>query len=117
MYLYVMCSCNAAKPNIFNLMVFRWKDTEGKIAKFRLRPQIYHRWQDIGNLVLPLAKLEALRREKDAEQGCNEVLRHWLQHPPPRYPATWEGLYELLDDCNLGEVATQLRHAVQSAVV
>ena len=78
--------------------------------------QIYHKWRAIGSLVLPLPQLEVLQSEKDAEYCCDVVLRHWLKHPPRGYPATWEGLYELLDDCELGEVMNQLRHAVENAV-
>ena len=99
------------------MMAFKWKDAEGKIVKFRLRSQIYHIWRDIGTLVkLPLPELQILQREKDAKYSCDVVLRHWLEHPPPQYPATWDGLYDLLDDCELSVVVKELRHAIENAI-
>ena len=112
-----MCIHIAAKPTLSNMKAFKWKNAEGEVVKFRLRSQIYHKWWDIGTSVeLPLPQLEVLRTEKDAQYCCDVVLRHWLEHPPRQYPATWEGLYELLDDCELGEVMKQLKHAVENAV-
>ena len=99
------------------MKTFKWKDAEGKIVKFRLRSQIYHEWWEIGTSVkLPLPRLELLRKEKDAQYCCDVVLRHWLEHPSCQYPATWEGLYELLDDSELSVVANKLRDAVKNAV-
>ena len=55
------------------------------------------------------------KREWDAEDCCEKVLSHWLDHPPRRYPVTWEGLYKLLDDSQLGEVSAELCEAVDNA--
>ena len=99
--------------------MFKWKNAEGEIKKFRLRSEIFHEWWEIGTFVkVPYSELRVLQTEnRGAKYCCDQVLRHWLQHPPPQYPATWEGLYELLDDCELGQVATELRHALQNAIV
>ena len=42
------------------------------------------------------------------------VLSYRLQHPSYNYPATWEGLYELFKDSELGQVAIELRQAVDN---
>ena len=68
-----------------------------------------HRWRDVGDLVVPRQLLDVWANEKDAKARCTAVLSHWLDHPPRHYPATWEGLYELLDDSELGQVATELK--------
>ena len=75
-----------------------------------------HRWRDVGNLVVPRQQLEVWAREKDSKECCEAVLSHWLDHPPHDYPATWEGLYELLDDSELGQVVTELKQAVDNAI-
>ena len=105
-----------AKPSSSNLTVIRWKNERGEVKKFKLKNSIMHKWRDIGNLVVPRQQLEVLVREKDAKECCEAVLSHWLDHPPRNYPATWEGLYELLDDSELGQVATELKIAVDNAI-
>ena len=49
-------------------------------------------------------------KRMDDEECCEGVLSHWLDHLPHYYPATWGegGLYELLDDSELDQVATEL---------
>ena len=61
-------------------------------------------------------QLDVWAKEKDAEDCCDAVLSHWLDHPPRHYPATWEGLYELLDDSELGQPAADLKKAVERAI-
>ena len=51
------------------------------------------------------------------EQGsqdeiCHTVLQHWLDSGTGRYPTTWSGLIEVLEDVQLGEVAKQLKRAL-----
>ena len=55
-------------------------------------------------------------QEKDDEESCKAVLSYWLDHPPRYYPATWKGLYELLDDSELGQVAIELKQAVENSI-
>ena len=63
------------------------------------------------------SQLDLWRQEKQAIlERCEAVLDHWLNHPTEEYPATWEGLYELLEDCEFSEVVTKLKRAVENAV-
>ena len=55
-------------------------------------------------------------QEKDDEESCKAVLSYWLDRPPHYYPATWEGLYELLDDSELSQVAIELKQAVENSI-
>ena len=79
---------------------------------------ISHKWRTIGELLgLPFSKLESLaieHRDKP-DHCCRSILGHWLDNPPPRYPTTWHGLIELLEDSKLGQVAIQLRTALSKA--
>ena len=106
---------HTVKPNSINLSVIKWKNESGKLETFRLKTAIIHKWRDIGNLLVPRQLLETWAKEKDAKACCDEVLSHWLDNPPPYYPATWEGLYELLNDSELGQVASDLKQAVDNA--
>ena len=105
-----------AKPTSSNLTVIRWKNKRGEGKKFRLKNSIVHKWRKIGNLVVPRQQLEVWGKRMDDEECCEAVLSFWLDHPPRHYPATWEGLYELLDDSELGQVATELKQAVNNAI-
>ena len=105
-----------AKPNSSNLTVIKWKNEGGEVKKFRLKQSIMYRWRNVGDLVVPRQQLEVWANRSDDEENCRSVLSYWLDHPPHHYPATWEGLYELLDDSELGQVATELKHAVDNAV-
>ena len=105
-----------ARPNSVNLTVIRWKDEFGEVKKFKLKSSIYHKWRNIGNLVCSRQQLDVWVKEKDAEDCCDAVLSHWLDHPPRHYPATWKGLHELLDDSELGQVASDLKIAVERAI-
>ena len=110
----VLCT---AKLDMATFMVLKWRDAHGTIQKFRLIPQIYHKWRMIGNFVqVSWQKLEVLKEEKDASYRCEVVLQHWLSSPPSGYPATWEGLHELLEDCELSQISRQLKIAVENAV-
>ena len=75
-----------------------------------------HKWRDVGNLVVPRQQLEVWASEKRAKECCEAVLSYWLDHPPCHYPATWKGLYELLDDSELSQVAAELKQAVDNAI-
>ena len=66
--------------------------------------------------MVPRQQLEVWSKRMDDNDCSDALLGYWLDHPPRRYPATWEGLYKLLDDCELGEVASELKLAVSNAV-
>ena len=84
---------------------------------FRLKTSIIHKWRDVGNLVqVPRQQLEAWAKRMDDKECCEAVLSHWLDNPPHNYPTTWEGLYVLLGDSELGQVATDLKQAVDNAI-
>jgi hypothetical protein len=93
-----------------------WRDESGEEKKFRLKQSIMHRWRDIGDLVVPRQLLAVWANEKDAKTRCTDVLSYWMDHPPRNYPATWEGLYELLNDSELSQVAINLKQAVDNAI-
>ena len=54
-------------------------------------------------------------KAKNYEEGCDAMLSYWLDNPPSDYPATWEGLYRLLNASEFSQVATELKEAVDNA--
>ena len=86
---------------------------------FCLTEKIADKWRTIGELLdLTYSKLQSLADEYRQEQKecCRAVLGLWLDNPSPDYPATWRGLTDLLEDSQLGEVATELRTVLSKAI-
>ena len=66
------------------------------------------------HLNITLNDLKALEHQRGGAMECwTEVMSHWLAGGGGRgYPATWEGLYVLLNDMELSKVASDLEKAV-----
>ena len=80
--------------------------------------QIAYKWRTLGELLgLPFSKLQSLAAEHQnrSEDCCRAVLGQWLDSPPTDYPTTWQGLLELLEDSQLGQVVCKLKNVLQKA--
>ena len=80
---------------------------------------ICHKWKEIGCLLeVPLSLLQTWEKDhsKDQLECTNTVLCHWLENPTDYYPNTWEGLDHLLNDAELGQVASDLKLALANAL-
>ena len=103
-----------------HLKLIKWKDETGEVHKFYLMDKVSHEWRDLGELLdLSHAELESISMKclKDPKDCCRAVLGQWLENPPEGYPTTWDGLIELLDDSQLGQVASQVRSILDKATV
>ena len=103
---------------IQQLALIRWKDDQGHTQRFFLRDKISHKWRDIGELTgLSFPELDNISEKyrSDPKECCRAVLGQWLDNPPPDYPTTWQGLLELLEDSQLGQVMTELRNVLDKA--
>ena len=80
--------------------------------------KIETKWRDIGQLAgLSITQLESVaieHRDKPTEY-CRAVLGKWLENPPDGYPITWDGLIELLQDCELISVVKELKSVLSKA--
>jgi hypothetical protein len=108
-----------------HLNIIQWEDERRKVQWFYLTEKIAYKWRTIGELIgLTYSKLQRLedkyrrRRPLESKQKeyCQAVLKLWLDNPPPDYPATWQGLMDLLENSELSEVATELRTVLSRAV-
>ena len=109
---------NVGCVRVRHLTLIKWKDDRGEIQHFYLQENISHKWRTIGGILdLTYSQLQSLadeHRDKPKE-CCRAVLGHWLENPPGDYPNTWQGLVDLLEDSQLGQVVAQLRNALSKA--
>ena len=105
-------------PTSRSLTLIEWKNAQGKKEKFRLKEQICDKWFEIGCLLeLPLPVLNAWETDLKNQLKCtNTVLCHLLENPTEYYPSSWEGLCRLLKDAELGQVAEDLKRALDNAM-
>ena len=78
------------------------------------------KWRDIGEQIgLEFSQLKSISEEhqKNAASCFRDVLTKWFDNPPSNYPTTWGGLLELLEDCRLTEIVTDLKDALAKANV
>ena len=103
-----------------HLILIKWKNDQGKTERFYVAEKIAHKWRDLGVLLgLSPSMLESLAENHrgDAHACCQELLGRWLESPPLEYPSTWRGLVELLLDCQLEQVAEELKATLFKANV
>ena len=111
-------STGSERVKIQQLALIKWKDDQGQTQRFYLMEKIAYKWRTLGELLgLPFSKLQSLATEHrdKPEECCRAVLGQWLDNPPPDYPITWEGLLELLEDGQLGQIVTELRNVLDKA--
>ena len=103
------------KPALLQLI--KW--TEGSERKrFFLIEKIANKWRDLGRLLLiEEAQLEGIsgQYQNNVNECCRAVLTKWQENPPSAYPATWGGLIELMEDCQLPEVVKELKEVLNKA--
>jgi hypothetical protein len=106
------------RVKIQQLTLIKWKDDQGQTQRFYLMDSIAYKWRTLGELLgLPFSKLQSLAAEHrdKPEECCRAILGQWLDNPPPDYPTMWQGLLELLEDSQLGQVVAQLRDVLDKA--
>ena len=107
----------AAVPlSLKTLTLLKWRNEEGRVETFRLASRVSSEWPTFGTLLDQ--SLDQLNHWDSKHRGNSlniwkEMMDHWLTAEGTEdYPATWEGLYSLLDDLDLPSIAAELRHAV-----
>ena len=110
----------SAQPTLQNLQLIRWMNKNGELKKFQLQPLIRIKWIQIGDLVnIHYDLLASWSREYhgDPLKCIRAVLSRWLCNPTEDYPATWDGLYELLADIDheYREITHQLKQCLGDA--
>lgn len=102
-----------------SLCLISWRDLEGRQQKFRLVNKVSSQWREIGLLVgIDQNQLDGWWQECQAcaTRCWNKVMSHWLDSGC-EYPITWEGLFALLEDLGMKQVASELKMAVCLVVI
>ena len=110
-----------ARPTSRSLTFIEWKNEQGERKRFQLKELICHKWTELGCLLevpLPILRAWETKNLKNPLQCTNDVLSHWLENPTESdyYPTSWEGLDRLLNHAELGQVAEDLKHALNNAL-
>ena len=103
---------------IGTLHLLKWVDKSGCTKTYRLVDQASTKWREIGLAIgLTLNQLDAWEHQYlgDVLRCWTRVMESWLKMENSDYPATWEGLYSLLEDVELSAISEDLRQAVIAA--
>ena len=102
--------------------LIKWEDGNGVIRELRIYKKVAHKWKQIATqLGLEPGEIETI--SIDYHGKCYEcitnVLRQWFENAgnlpnASRYPKSWQGLVNLLEDVELGEIAEELKQALDS---
>ena len=114
--IYVLISPVSSTPSlsISNLTCLRWTD-KGQVQIIKIREKISPRWEEAGDLLgLTVERLKGIdmHRRGDVGMCCRDVLVDWLHENQGDYPATWEGVVQVLEDMDLSAAALQLKKAL-----
>lgn len=89
---------------------------DGELRKIRIISQACHKWKTIADLVCDDPSIESrLEQEYNCDpEACFRQLfiDHFIMKMPENYSSDWYGLFELLDDADLGFLAEQARNAL-----
>ena len=89
--------------------------------ELRIYSKIAHRWRQIATrLGFELGEIESIKKnDYEDDSRITVVFRRWFENashlPNARsYPKSWQGLINLLEDAELGEVAEELKRTLFS---
>jgi hypothetical protein len=101
-----------------SLALLCWRGKDGTMHHFSLKEKIHSHWEEIGiQLSLSLNQMNAWKEECLGNVGrCwTRVMDHWLTGGgTPDYPATWDGIYKLLEYINCPAIAQELMKSLES---
>lgn len=107
-------------PSEGALHLLRWKDHKGNKKTFRLVDRVSAGWHKFGILLGISQNQLKVWDEKyrgNSSMCWTKVMEHWLNGGGKDcYPATWEGLYTLLEDADYLQVAKDFKEVVDESM-
>ena len=108
--------CAGIPLSLKTLTLLKWKNEQGYVETFRLANRVCSKWQHFGTMLEQESNQLnswAQKHSNDCLKIWKEVMDHWLAVEGTHdYPATWEGLYTLLEDLEFFKVAADLKSAI-----
>jgi hypothetical protein len=116
----VVVYLSAAVPlTIESLCFLKWIDGRGLQLSYCLEVHVSAEWEEFclklgfSNDIKRLNKMHM----QDPTQCWRAVMQKWLDDAGDRnYPAKWEGVYKLLEDCHFANEAAKLKMAVTKPI-
>ena len=113
------CNRLPVEPQYLNWLT--WLHEAGIQKQLNLYSRISHKWEQIATLLgLDIGEIASFRRDCfNAHERIIAVFGHWFDNArglpsASRYPKSWQGLINLLEDTELREVAEELKRALSS---
>ena len=102
--------------------LIKWEDENGVKRELRIYSKIAHRWREIATrLGFELGEIESIRKNYPFNDNdrVTTILGRWFENARSlsnagRYPKSWQGLINLLEDAELSEVAEEIYKALSS---
>lgn len=106
--------------SIGTLHLLKWVDARGHVKSYRLVDKVSTQWRKIGQANgLSTNQLTAWESQYrgNVRMCWTRVMEQWLKGDNDDYPATWKGLYSILNDIEFSTVSAELEEAVIAACV
>ena len=114
--LVFLCTIENVPLSLKSLQLLKWNDENGRPHAFHLVDRVSVEWKKYGIFLgFELNQLDVWKQESlgNLTTCWLRVMEEWLTKGSTQdYPATWEGLYTLLKDCDHSEVANELEKSV-----
>ena len=97
------------------LRLIKYTNSSGELCKFRLTDKVCAKWRKFGlmlNITSNILHGIDSQMRGHSDECFARVMQLWLDGDSRVYPPTWEGMYQLLEDINLSQVARDLKIAV-----
>ena len=102
------------------LGLLKWKDENGTIKELKIYSRVAHKWNQVATLLgFDHGQIESIKNNppfNDLDR-VQTVFRQWFENATKlpnasKYPKSWQGLINLLEDVELSEVAKELCRAL-----
>ena len=101
--------------------LIKWEDENGVKRELRIYSKVAHKWRQLATrLGLELGEIKSINNDyRTRYSRITAVFEQWFENAKnlpnaSRYPRSWQGLINLLEDAELGEVAEELKRALDS---
>ena len=103
------------------LDLIKWEDENGRKRELRIHSKIEHKWRQIATqLGYEPGEIESIEENHNRNYSrITAIFRRWFENArslpgASRYPKSWQGLINLLEDTELSEVVEELKKALNS---